>query len=83
MELLTQIPLFADISPEAAEIHSKRCTWRTYDENELIIDYEDDSRDVRFIISGKVRIILRIATGKEVILTEMQDGEFFGEIAAH
>ncbi len=82
MELLTQIPLFADISPEAAEIHSKRCTWRTYDENELIIDYEDDSRDVRFIISGKVRIILRIATGKEVILTEMQDGEFFGEIAA-
>ena len=61
-----------------------RCAWRSYEENEQIIDYEDDSRDVRFIINGKVRIILRIATGtgKEVILTEMRNGDFFGEIAA-
>jgi len=82
MESISQIPLFKDIDPKLDEIHSKRCTWRTYDENELIIDYEDESRDVRFIISGKVRVILRIATGKEVILAEMKDGEFFGELAA-
>ena len=62
--------------------YSQRCTWRSYDENELIIDFEDETRDVRFIISGKVRVILRIATGKEVILDEMKDGAFFGEIAA-
>jgi len=82
MDSIAQIPLFKDIDPAIAERHSKSCTWRTYDENELIIDYEDESRDVRFIISGKVRIILRIATGKEVILAEMKDGEFFGELAA-
>lgn len=82
METISQIPLFKDVDPEIAARHSKRCTWRTYDENELIIDYEDESRDVRFIISGKVRVILRIATGKEVILAEMKEGEFFGELAA-
>ncbi len=82
MESIAQIPLFKEIDPEVAAVHSKRCTWRSYDENELIIDYEDDSRDVRFIVSGKVRVILRIATGKEVILAEMKDGELFGELAA-
>ena len=35
-----------------------------------------------FIVSGHVRIILRIATGKEMILAEMKEGDYFGEIAA-
>lgn len=82
MESLAQIPLFKDVPPDVIERQSRRCTWRSYDENELVIDYEDDTRDVRFIVTGLVRIILRIATGKEVILAEMGDGDFFGEIAA-
>jgi CRP/FNR family cyclic AMP-dependent transcriptional regulator len=82
MESISQIPLFREVDDATVERQSQRCTWRVYEENELIIDYEDETRDVRFILSGKVRIILRIATGKEVILTEMKDGEFFGEIAA-
>lgn len=82
MESISKIPVFSDLPEEVIRDYSKRCSWRTYDENELVIDYEDDTCDVRFILSGKVRIILRIATGKEVILTEMKDGEFFGEIAA-
>ena len=82
MDSLSQIPLFKGVDAATIDRQSMRCAWRSYEENELIIDYEDDSRDVRFIIDGKVRIILRIATGKEVILTEMREGEFFGEIAA-
>jgi CRP-like cAMP-binding protein len=82
MDTLSQIPLFQGLDDVTIEKQSQRCTWRSYEENELIIDYEDDSRDVRFILSGNVRIILRIATGKEVILTEMKEGDFFGEIAA-
>ena len=82
MDSLSQIPLFKGVDDATIERQSRRCAWRSYEDNELIIDYEDDSRDVRFIIDGKVRIILRIATGKEVILTEMRDGDFFGEIAA-
>ena len=82
MDTLAQIPLFADLSPEIIEAQSKRCRWRAYDENELVIDYDDESCDVRFIVSGAVRIILRIATGKEVILSEMREGDYFGEIAA-
>jgi len=82
MNSIANIPIFSTLSEIDLDSYSRRCTWRSYDENELIIDYEEETRDVRFIVSGKVRIILRIATGKEVILTEMKDGDFFGEIAA-
>lgn len=82
METLAKIPLFNGVKEDVLLRHAQRCVWRTYNENELIIDYEDQSKDVRFIVSGKVRVILRIATGKEVILAEMKDGEFFGELAA-
>ena len=82
METLAKIPLFNGVKEDVLLRHAQRCVWRTYNENELIIDYEVQSKDVRFIVSGKVRVILRIATGKEVILAEMKDGEFFGELAA-
>jgi len=82
MESIAKIPLFKDLPEDIIDRTSRQCSWRSYEENELVIDYDDDSRDVRFIITGKVRIILRIATGKEVILTELRDGDYFGEIAA-
>ena len=82
MENLSAIPLFRDLEPVRLTELSQRCSWRSYQENELVIDYEEDSRDVRFILSGRARIIVRIATGKEMILAEMSDGDYFGEIAA-
>ncbi|MEL6505029.1 MAG: Crp/Fnr family transcriptional regulator [Pseudomonadota bacterium] len=82
MDSLSQISLFQDLPDDVIERYSKLCSWKRYEENELVIDFEDDTRDVRFIMSGDVRVILRIATGKEVILAEMGEGHFFGEIAA-
>jgi len=82
MESLSKIPLFKGVEPAQSERYARSCIWKDYDANELVIDVDDETNDVRFIISGRVRIILRIAVGKEVILGEMGEGEFFGEIAA-
>jgi CRP/FNR family transcriptional regulator, cyclic AMP receptor protein len=82
MESLSKIPLFKAVEPSKSERCARSCIWKDYDANELVIDVDDESNDVRFIISGRVRIILRIAVGKEVILGEMGEGDFFGEIAA-
>ena len=35
-----------------------------------------------FIISGEVRVLIRTAAGKEIILGELRSGQFFGELAA-
>ncbi|MEM7301245.1 MAG: Crp/Fnr family transcriptional regulator [Pseudomonadota bacterium] len=82
MPRLSDIDLFTDLSEDQNQLYGSRCVWKDYAENELVIDHHDDSTDVRFIISGKVRIIVRVSAGKEVILNEANAGDFFGEIAA-
>lgn len=82
MDNLSKIALFKDLEPAASERFARNCNWKDYDASELVIDVDDETNDVRFVMAGKVRIIMRIAVGKEVILGEMGEGEFFGEIAA-
>ncbi len=76
------IPLFKEMDPAVAERYGRSCFWKDYNEFELVIDVEDETTDVRFLLSGSVRIIHRIAVGKEVILGEMAEGDFFGELSA-
>jgi CRP/FNR family cyclic AMP-dependent transcriptional regulator len=82
METLSNIPLFSELPAAMSERYARSCFFKDYAPHELVIDVDDETTDVRFVISGRVRIIHRIAVGKEVILGEMGDGEFFGEIAA-
>ena len=82
MENLSDIPLFASMDREAGERLGKSCLWKDYDAHELVIDVDEETTDVRFIITGLVRIISRFSVGKEVILSEMGPGQFFGELAA-
>ena len=82
MQSLSSISLFSSLDEATLQSLDQRCSWRSFDANELVIDFEEDTKDVRFLVSGWVRIIRRIATGKEMILTEMKEGDFFGEIAA-
>lgn len=78
---LTRIPLCReagiDLSP-----YARRCVWRTFEEGAVVVDFEDDSTDVHFIVSGSVRVLIRTAAGKEIILADMKGGQFFGELSA-
>ncbi len=82
MDNLCNIPLFSSIDPDRGEQLAKECIWKEYEANELVIDIDEETNDVRFVISGLVRIISRLSIGKEVILGEMGPGDFFGELAA-
>jgi CRP/FNR family transcriptional regulator, cyclic AMP receptor protein len=82
MPSLARIPFFADITGVDFDRLSRRCSWKNYDEDEVVVDYEDLSTDVYFILSGEVRVLIRTAAGKEIILGEMRTGQFFGELAA-
>jgi CRP/FNR family transcriptional regulator, cyclic AMP receptor protein len=59
-----------------------RCRWRRFDTDEILVDFDDVSTDVYFLVSGDVRILIRTQAGKEVILGEMRGGQMFGELAA-
>ena len=79
---LSQIPLFQSLSEAQIKSYDGRVRWARFEENELVIDYDDNTNDVYFLISGKVRVLYRTITGKEVILGELGAGQFFGELSA-
>src|SRR3712207_6064960 len=66
-----------DLAPYEA-----RSKWRRFDPEEILVDFGELSTDVYFLLSGDVRVLMRTAAGKEVILDEMRPGELFGELAA-
>jgi CRP/FNR family transcriptional regulator, cyclic AMP receptor protein len=79
---LSQIPLFKNLDESALRSYDGRVRWAKFEENELVIDYDDNSSDVYFMASGQVRVLYRTITGKEVILGELGVGQFFGELSA-
>lgn len=82
MGVTDNIPLFSKVSARQRAMLEQKLVTRTYFENEMILDFEDQSCDVLFIISGKVRVLYRSVMGREVIIADLGDKDFFGELSA-
>ncbi|MBZ6077964.1 Crp/Fnr family transcriptional regulator [Microvirga puerhi] len=78
---LSSVQLFKDLGLDLAPYES-RAHWHRFDPEEILVDFDDLSTDVYFLLAGEVRVLMRTASGKEVILDEMKSGELFGELAA-
>jgi len=81
MARLANVHLFKGLDLDPAPFEA-RSNWRRFDPDEVIVDFDELSTDVYFLLSGEVRVLMRTASGKEVILNEMKPGEVFGELAA-
>jgi CRP/FNR family cyclic AMP-dependent transcriptional regulator len=82
MQTLARIPFFKDAGDIEFDRFDRRCTWRRFEENEVIVDFEDTSSDVYFILTGEARVLIRTPSGKEIILADMKAAQFFGELSA-
>ncbi|MGA8169218.1 MAG: Crp/Fnr family transcriptional regulator [Methylocystis sp.] len=82
MSLLAKIPFFEGLDPSEADALARGCVWKRFEHGELVVDYDDHSTDVYFIVSGDVRVLVRAAGGKEIIFGDLGPGQFFGEMAA-
>jgi CRP/FNR family cyclic AMP-dependent transcriptional regulator len=80
-ETLAKIPLFRSLSAADIAKLDSQCAWRQASSGQWIIDYQDPSDDVFFVAAGAVRVIIQSA-GREVLLRQINAGEFFGELAA-
>jgi uncharacterized membrane protein len=81
IETLRQIPLFESLDDEAA---AKLCSlMEMHDHNAgKTLFRAGDAGDAMYVIeSGKIRISVHTADGRELTLTDLERGEFFGEMA--
>jgi CRP/FNR family transcriptional regulator, cyclic AMP receptor protein len=81
-ETLAKIDLFRSLDAAAIQQLDTQCTWRRAPRDTWIIDYQDPSNDVFFVVSGTVRVKIQSVSGRDLLLREINAGEFFGELAA-
>jgi CRP-like cAMP-binding protein len=74
--------LLHDVEPAIRARYLSRISISNYEPGALVLDFEDQSNDVFYIETGSVRILVRNAGGREVILGDLHSGSIFGEMAA-
>lgn len=79
---LAAIPFFAGVPPALAAHYAPKVHWLTAAPDQLLVDFDDPSDDVFFVVSGTVRVAVRTLGGRELILDDIPAGRFFGEMAA-
>jgi CRP/FNR family cyclic AMP-dependent transcriptional regulator len=80
-QTLAMAPLFASLAAEEVKALDKRCSWRTVTAGQWVIDDQAEGTDVFFVIGGHARVVIG-TTGREIILGDILDGEYFGEYSA-
>lgn len=81
-QTLAPVELFAALPPAQRQALERRCRWRTYKEDEQIIDRETDTQDVFFVVSGRARVVNYSPAGREVSFDDIGPGGCFGELSA-
>ena len=79
--ILQQVPLFSQLAPADLQRVVELARDRSYPKNSVIL-FEDDPGDALFVVAkGQVKVVLIGDDGREVILSVLGQGEFFGEMA--
>lgn len=81
-ESLGKIRLLAGLNGEEMDTIDKACRWKWYAAGEQIIDQHSESKDVFFVVDGRVRIVNYSLSGREVTFDDLDAGSHFGELAA-
>jgi CRP-like cAMP-binding protein len=79
---LGRLPFLAGLDPTTLARLARHARWRSLEPGEVVIDFGDPSDDVFLVADGSVRVIVRTASGHEIILNDLGPGDIFGELAA-
>jgi CRP/FNR family cyclic AMP-dependent transcriptional regulator len=82
LKLLKNIPLFSELSPgelgDLLELSEKR----RYPKGSIVLYKGDEGQVIYLILKGKVNVDLIDENGKEIILSTLKSGNYFGEMSA-
>lgn len=80
-DVLRSVPLFSQLPDEDLLAFAALTRERTYPKGSVIV-FEDDPGDTLYLVAGgQVKVVLIGEDGREVILSVLGEGSFFGEMA--
>jgi len=80
-ELLRAVPIFAELGDEHIASLARYATRRRYPKDTVVF-FENEEGDTFFmIIEGRIKVTILGDDGREIILSVLGPGDFFGEMA--
>ena len=80
---LARLAFLAGAPPDALSRLVARARWIDARPNETVVDFEDATTDVFFVVQGSVRVLIRTADGEHTqILGDFVAGDLVGEMSA-
>jgi CRP-like cAMP-binding protein len=80
-ELIRTVPIFSELSEEEVAAVARHATRRQF-AKDAVIFFENEPGDTLYVVAaGRVRVSILGDDGREVILSVLGPGDFFGEMA--
>ena len=79
---LDRIELLRPLSADQRAAVARQCRWRRFAPDEQLIDHWAETRDVGFVVEGRVRVLSHSAGGREISFSDIDAGEVVGEMSA-
>jgi CRP-like cAMP-binding protein len=81
LELLRTVPIFSELTDEDIASLGRLSSRRRYPKDQVVF-FENEEGDFFFmILEGRIKVTILGDDGREVILTMLSPGDFFGEMA--
>lgn len=81
VEYLKSLFLFEGVDDGLLQQFAQKTIVRQYRKNAIIINQDDETDSIYFILKGKVRVYRDDERGQEITLNTLSEGQYFGEFA--
>lgn len=81
IKLLSTVPLFKHLKEKHLKLISNLLKERQYNKGDYIVKQGESGVGLFIIKSGKVKIVKKLADGRELDIAVHGEGEFFGELS--
>lgn len=82
MESMNNTPLFECLDEDEREALAEVAVLKTFPKNTILFSEGDTTDSIYIVYTGKVKVTIIDKHGKEIILSLLGPGEYFGEMAA-
>ncbi len=80
-ELLRSVPIFAELTDQDLEVLARLATRRRYPKDGVVFFENEEGSSFFMIVHGRIKVTILGDDGREIILSILGPGDFFGEMA--
>lgn len=81
LDLIRRVPLFTALPETQAQFVAQAVQKKRYKRGEILVEQGKSSSTLYIILSGRVRVYATNGVGREVTLTRLSSGDYFGEMS--